>query len=112
MTFEEMFDTIDSTEEKSIYVKQEDLEKASKILSDAGIDNNVGYFTDMNTIGLLKENGYYKQKIMERIPEEERNEINLNRIVAGAGMRIESNTSRKDFEEVLDNYNGMMSNLK
>ena len=108
MTFEEMFDEIQSTEEKSIYVKQEDLEKASKILSDAGIDNNIGYFTDMNTIGLLKENGMYKEKIMERIPKEFRSEMELNRIVANIDMvfenRLDIGNVREMSENAITNY--------
>ena len=73
MTFEEMIDRIENTENDVLFVKEGYVEKAKEVLEDAGIDSYQATIKDLNAIGILKDQEMTKQKIMERIPERKRN---------------------------------------
>ena len=92
MTFEEMFDRIENTENDVLFVKEGYVEKAKEVLEDAGIDSYQATIKDINALGLLKYSEFTKEKIMERIPEEEKNNITFEDIVSTVGNYCESNT--------------------
>ena len=107
INYDLLFKNLQLSFNSAISVEQNDLEKASKILSDAGIKNEIENVNIMNAIGILNENGYDKQKLMQRIPEEKRNDISLLQLICALTYEIQrlginNSDLNMDFDKALD----------
>ena len=99
-----ILDDIKSSRTKIIYVDEGKIEEASKLLKENDIDNNIYDVGNSFSAGVLNSQGYTKQTIMERIPENRRNiPTILDDIVESTGIDLEQNAlDETDLELSLD----------
>lgn len=105
MNYIDTFENIESTSDDVIYVDRNEIGKAIKILTENGIDCRCIPIKDINALGLLKYSEFTKEKIMERIPEEEKNNITFEDIVSTVGNYCESNIIEcVDLNDAIDDH--------